>query len=36
MAGGAWEYVAGYLSEITALTNYTTLASADQNIKMYM
>ena len=33
MAGGAWEYVAGYLSEITALTNYTTLASADQKYK---
>ena len=33
MAGGAWEYVAGYLSEITALTNYTTLASADSKYK---
>lgn len=33
MAGGAWEYVAGYLSEITALTNYTTLASADPKYK---
>lgn len=33
MAGGAWEYVAGYLSEITALTNYTTLNSADPKYK---
>ena len=33
MAGGAWEYVAGYLSEITALTNYTTLASAESKYK---
>ena len=33
MAGGACEYVAGYLSEITALTNYTTLASADSKYK---
>ena len=33
MAGGTWEYVAGYLSEITALTNYTTLASADPKYK---
>ena len=33
MAGGAWECVAGYLSEITALTNYTTLASADSKYK---
>lgn len=33
MAGGAWEYVAGYLSEITALTNYTTLASVDPKYK---
>ena len=33
MAGGAWEYVAGYLSKITALTNYTTLASVDPKYK---
>lgn len=33
MAGGAWEYVAGYLSKITALTNYTTLASAVSKYK---
>lgn len=33
MAGGACEYVAGYLSEITALTNYTTLASVDPKYK---
>ncbi len=33
MAGGAWEYVAGYLSEKTAGTNYTTLASADSKYK---
>ena len=33
MAGGALEYVAGYLSEITAFTNYTTLASADSKYK---
>ena len=33
MAGGAWEYVAGYLSKITALTNYKTLASADSKYK---
>ncbi len=33
MAGGAWEYTAGCLSEITANTNYTTLASADPKYK---
>lgn len=33
MAGGAWECVAGYLSEITALTNYTTLANAELKYK---
>lgn len=33
MAGGAWEYVAGYLSEITAFTNYTTLNSAEPKYK---
>ena len=33
MAGGAWEYVAGYLSDVTPLTNYTLLASADDKYK---
>ena len=34
MAGGAWECVAGYLSELTSpLASYSTLASADDKYK---
>ena len=34
MAGGAWEYVAGYLNEVTPpLTNYTTLYNAEPKYK---
>ena len=34
MSGGAWEYVAGYLNEVTPpLTNYTTLYNAEPKYK---
>ena len=33
MAGGAWEYVAGYLNEVTPLTNYTMLYNAEPKYK---
>jgi len=37
MAGGAWEYVAGYLNQVVATSGHTILESADNKYKdMYL